>query len=262
MRGTDVDVAGALQQGLANQGIRFHCCAHLLRADVDPGDGSKRLWFERGGSEHSIAAREILFALGRRPCTRGLELNRAGVEQTKLGGVKVTPDQRSTSRHIFAAGDVCGPYEIVHIAIQQGELAARNAARLLGKLDTSPEQIDYRLKLFVLFTDPQMAHVGLSEGEARAAGREVETATYAFADHGKAMVRGETDGLVKLMADRATGEILGGSAVGPEAGEIIHEIVVAMHYRATAADLAAIPHYHPTLSEIWTYPAEEIAARL
>ena len=261
MRGTDEDVAGALQAGLTNQGIRFQCSSHLLRVEIDPADGSKRVWFERGSAEHSVAAREILFALGRRPCTRGLELNRAGVELTKTGGVKVTPDQRSTNRHIFAAGDVCGPYEIVHIAIQQAELAARNAARLLGKLDTSPEQIDYRLKLFVLFTDPQMAHVGLSEAEARAAGREFETATYPFADHGKAMVRGETDGLVKIMADRATGEILGASAVGPEAGEIIHELVVAMRYRATAADLAAIPHYHPTLSEIWTYPAEELAAR-
>ena len=261
MRGTDKDVAGALQAGLANQGIRFECSSHLLRAGIDPADGRKRVWFERGGAEHSVAAREILFALGRRPCTRGLELHLAGVEQTKTGGVKVTPDQRSTSRHIFAAGDVCGPYEIVHIAIQQAELAARNAARLLGKLDTSPEHIDYRLKLFVLFTDPQMAHVGLGENEARDAGREVETATYPFADHGKAMVRGETDGLVKLMTDRATGEILGASAVGPEAGEIIHELVVAMHYHATAADLAAIPHYHPTLSEIWTYPAEELAAR-
>ena len=261
MRGTDEDVAGALQQGLANQGIRFQCGSHLLRAELDPADGSKRVWFECGGGEHSVSAREILFALGRRPCTRGLELHLAGVEQTKAGGVKVTPDQRSTARHIFAAGDVCGPYEIVHVAIQQAELAARNAARLLGKLGTSPEQIDYRLKLFVLFTDPQMAHVGMSEADARDAGREFETATYAFADHGKAMVRGETDGLVKLLADRATGEILGASAVGPEVGEIIHELVVAMHYRATAADLAIIPHYHPTLSEIWTYPAEELAAR-
>ena len=261
MRGTDEDVAGALQAGLANQGIRFHCNSHLLRAELDPTDGRKRVWFESGGHEHSVAAREILFALGRRPCTRGLELHLAGVEQTKVGGVKVTSEQRSNRRHVFAAGDVCGPYEIVHVAIQQAELAARNAARLLGKLDTSPEQIDYRLKLFVLFTDPQMAHVGLSEAEAREAGREVETATYPFADHGKAMVRGETDGLVKLMADRATGEILGASVVGPEAGEIIHELVVAMHYRATAADLATIPHYHPTLSEIWTYPAEELAAR-
>ena len=261
MRGTDEDVAGALQHGLSNQGIRFQCCAHLLRVDLNPSDGSKRVWYEQGGSEHSVCAREILFALGRRPCTRGLELHRAGVEQTKTGGVRVTPEQRSNRRHIFAAGDVCGPYEIVHVAIQQAELAARNAARLLGKLGTSPEQIDYRLKLFVLFTDPQMAHVGLSEAEAREAGIEVNVATYPFADHGKAMVRGETDGLVKLMANRATGEILGASAVGPEAGEIIHELVVAMHYHATAADLAAIPHYHPTLSEIWTYPAEELAAR-
>ena len=85
------------------------------------------------------------------------------------------------------------------------------------------------------------------------------TAKYAFADHGKSMVRGETDGFVKLLADRATRRILGASCVGPEASELIHEIVVAMHFHATAGDLMRIPHYHPTLSEIWTYPAEEIA---
>ena len=100
---------------------------------------------------------------------------------------------------------MCGPYEIVHIAIQQAELAARNAARQLGKLDGSPEEMDYRLKLFVLFTEPQMAHVGLSEKECRAAGRDYRVATYPFDDHGKAMVRGETDGFVKLIADRGDG---------------------------------------------------------
>ncbi len=261
MREADADVAGALQQALARQAVRFHCGSHLLRAELD-ADGRKRVWFEHGGAEHSVAAQEIFFALGRTPCTDRLDVARAGVETNKKGGVTVTPDQRTTSRHIFAAGDVTGPYEIVHIAIQQAELAARNAARHLGKLDTSPEEIDYRLKLFVLFTDPQMAHVGLGEKEAAEQGREVVTASYPFADHGKAMVRGETDGLVKLIADRATGEIVGGAAVGPEAGEIIHEVVVAMRYRATAADFAAIPHYHPTLSEIWTYPAEEIAGKI
>ncbi len=262
MRDADLDMAGSLQQALTRQGVRFHCCAHLLRADLDPADGRKRVWFESGGSEHSVAAQEIFFALGRTPCTHRLEVHRAGVETGKRGGVKVTPDQRTTSRHIFAAGDVTGPYEIVHLAIQQAELAARNAARHVGKLQTSPESIDYRLKLFVLFTDPQMAHVGITEKEAAEQGRAVIAANYAFADHGKAMVRGETDGMVKLIVDRATGEIVGAAAVGPEVGEIIHEIVVAMHFHSTAADLAAVPHYHPTLSEIWTYPAEEIAAKI
>ena len=208
---------------------------------------------------HSHAAQEILFALGRQPCTASLTPHYAGV---KLGGkdaVVAGPDQRTSKKHIFAAGDVCGPYEIVHIAIQQAEVAARNAARHLGKLGGSPEHTDYRLKLFALFTEPQMALVGLTEKEAKAQGIDHAAATYAFADHGKALVRGETDGFVKLISDRRTGEIIGGAVVGPEAAELIHEIVVAMHFRATAASLAAVPHYHPTLSEIWTYPAEELA---
>ena len=85
------------------------------------------------------------------------------------------------------------------------------------------------------------------------------TASHPFADHGKSLVQGETEGFVKLIADARSGLILGGAVLGPEASELIHEIVVAMAFHATAAALAAIPHYHPTLSEIWLYPAEEIA---
>jgi pyruvate/2-oxoglutarate dehydrogenase complex dihydrolipoamide dehydrogenase (E3) component len=100
----------------------------------------------------------------------------------------------------------------------------------------------------------------LSEKQAKIQGRAVRVATYPFNDHGKSIVRGETYGLVKLIADSQTGEILGGGVVGPEAPELIHEIVVAMYFRAKASDLAVIPHYHPTLSEIWTYPAEALAS--
>ena len=260
MREADEDVAGALERALCEQGVRVHRGAHLLRAELDASDGQKRIWYERGGEQHCVAAREILFALGRTPCTENLELHHANVAVSKKGGITVGPDQRAHGkRHIFAAGDVCGPYEIVHIAIQQGELAARNAARQLGKLAGPAEEIDYRLKLFVLFTEPQMAHVGLTEKECRALGRNYCVASYPFADHGKAIVRGETEGFVKLIADKATGEILGGAVVGPEASELIHEISVAMHFHGTVTDLAKVPHYHPTLSEIWTYPAEELA---
>ncbi len=259
MRDADADIAGALQHALAAQGIHFHCGTHLVRAEFDAATGQKRVWYERDGEMQSHAAHEILFALGRQPCTASLDLHHAGV---KLGGkdaVVTGPDQRTSKKHIFAAGDVCGPYEIVHIAIQQAEVVARNAARHLGKLGGSPEHTDYRLKLFALFTEPQMALVGLTEKEAKAQGIPHAAATYAFADHGKALVRGETEGFVKLVSDRRTGEIIGGAVVGPEAAELIHEIVVAMHFRATVASLAAVPHYHPTLSEIWTYPAEELA---
>jgi pyruvate/2-oxoglutarate dehydrogenase complex dihydrolipoamide dehydrogenase (E3) component len=146
----------------------------------------------------------------------------------------------------------------VHLAIQQGETAARNAALLLKGAPLA-HLMDYRCKLFGVFTQPQVASVGLSEAEARAQQLDCVVAKHPFDDHGKSLVMGETDGFVKLIGLRATGEIIGGSVVGPEATELIHEIAVAMHLRATAAQLAAVPHYHPTLSEIWTYPAEQIA---
>ena len=89
--------------------------------------------------------------------------------------------------------------------------------------------------------------------------RAVLSAKYPFGDHGKSIIHGSTHGFVKLVVDEKTREILGGSCVGPDAAELIHEIAVAMYFKASAGDLAKIPHYHPTLSEIWTYPAEELA---
>ena len=258
MRDTDEDLARTLEAALTKRGVQFRCGSHLLRADHAP-DGRKRIWFEQHAGECFVVADEVIAALGRRPLTSPLELHNAGVELSKIGGVQVGRDQRSSRRHIFAAGDVCGPYEIVHLAILQGELAAKNAARQIGMLDGPVEEMDYRLKLFVLFTEPELAHVGLSEREAAASGREVRVAKYGFGDHGKSIIRGETEGFVKLITDRWTGEIVGAAALGPEAAELIHEVVVAMHFHGTAADLAAVPHYHPTLSEIWTYPAEELA---
>jgi pyruvate/2-oxoglutarate dehydrogenase complex dihydrolipoamide dehydrogenase (E3) component len=171
--------------------------------------------------------------------------------------VKVNAHLQTTRPNIFAAGDVTGIYEVVHLSIEHGTLAAENAKRFLDGKEL--KATDNRLNLFAMFSEPQVAMVGLTEKEAAQAGVAVRVAKYPFGGHGRSIVRGETDGFVKLMVDAGTGEILGGAVVGPEASELIHEIVVAMHFRARAADLASIPHYHPTLSEIWTYPASELA---
>jgi pyruvate/2-oxoglutarate dehydrogenase complex dihydrolipoamide dehydrogenase (E3) component len=102
----------------------------------------------------------------------------------------------------------------------------------------------------------------MTEQEARASVLHVVTASHPFSEHGKSIVQGELEGFVKLIADGTDGRILGGAVVGPEASDLIHEIVVAMAFHATAGALALIPHYHPTLAEIWTYPAEEIAEKV
>jgi pyruvate/2-oxoglutarate dehydrogenase complex dihydrolipoamide dehydrogenase (E3) component len=195
--------------------------------------------------------------MGRVPLTHSLGLSEAGVE---LNGKKIVINQQmqTTQSHIFAAGDVCSPLDVVHLAIQQGEIAARYAQAILtgqSKLDN----IDYRLMLFGVFSHPQVAVVGGTEATLSEQGRNFITARYPFADHGKSMVMGETQGFVKMLADPITGEILGACVVGPEATELIHEISVAMHFRSTVKQFIVVPHYHPTLSEIWTYPAEELA---
>lgn len=257
LTGSDQDVAKALAESFIHRGMSVQCGTRLKR--IEKNIAGATVFYEFNGTEKRIETALVLNALGRRPSIQGLGLNKAGVA---LEGPRICTDleQRTTALHLFAAGDCCGPYEVVHIAIAQGEVAAKNAAALLN--GGKPVAVDYRLKLFACFTEPQMASCGMTEQEAREEGYQVTEASYPFADHGKSLVKGETDGFVKLIADASHGRILGGAVVGPEASELIHEIVVAMAFNATAEALANIPHYHPTLSEIWTYPAEEIADKL
>ena len=256
LTGTDPDLAEALESAMAARGLTIFTGTKITA--IEPTHSGRRITFERDGKTLAVECGQILNALGRRPDLDGLDLKAAHVD---LAGPRVGANERqqTSQPHIFAAGDCCGPHEIVHIAVQQGEIAARNAARLLSGDSAPLDSIDYRLLLYAVFTEPQVAVVGLNEAEARKRGIAYRIATYPFDDHGKSIVMGETEGFVKLMTDSATGEIIGGSAVGPHASDLIHEIVVAMSFRATAAQLAAVPHYHPTLSEIWTYPAEELA---
>jgi pyruvate/2-oxoglutarate dehydrogenase complex dihydrolipoamide dehydrogenase (E3) component len=251
----DHDLATALVDAFERRGINVICGTKIKAAELTKT--GKRIRYEKDGAEQILDSEEIFYALGRKPDIESVALQKAGIKTGENGSVAVNRKMQTSQPHIFAAGDVTALHEIVHIAIYQGEIAARNAHKLLnGK---SLEPIDYRLRLFAMFTEPQLAVVGISERQAEKQGLAVRVARYPFDDHGKSMIRGETEGFVKLVADAGNGEILGGAVVGPEASELIHEIVVAMYFRATAKVLSKIPHYHPTLSEIWTYPAEELA---
>jgi pyruvate/2-oxoglutarate dehydrogenase complex dihydrolipoamide dehydrogenase (E3) component len=252
----DVDVVTALTEAYRRQGVEMISGTKLVA--IERKEDRKFVRFIKDEQERAISADEIFYALGRRAAIGGLHLDAADIEVDGNAAIRVNDRMQSSQPHIFVAGDAAGQFEVVHLAIEQAIVAARNAARLLKNEKLSP--VDYRLRLFAIFSHPELAYVGLTEKQASAEGRQVRVATYPFDDHGKSIIRGETDGLVKLIADANTHEIVGGAVVGPEASELIHEIVVAMHFRAKASDLAAIPHYHPTLSEIWTYPAEELAA--
>lgn len=258
LSGSDRDVADSLQAAMESRpNLDIFVGTSLTKVNKTP-EGGKQVHFLHNGESKSIVAAEILQALGRKPNSDGLNLESCGILRNDSGLIQCNEYQQTSCPHIFAAGDVCGPYEVVHTAIEQGEKSAENAAVLLGRKQGDLRKMDYRLKLLGIFTDPQVAMVGLTEHEAQEMGIEFNSASYPFDDHGKSMIMGELHGLVKLLADSTTGKLLGGAVVGPEAVELIHEIVVAMNFGATASEFLEIPHYHPTLSEIWTYPAEDL----
>lgn len=261
LSGSDEDVAKALEHAVSSRdNLAVFTGTKILHVSRNESTGGKKVTFLHGKEEVSVEADEILQALGRRANSDGLNLEGAGIEPERDGKVSTGLDQRTSREHIFAAGDVCGPHEIVHIAIEQGEAAAKNAAILLGFTgeNETVQLMDYRLKILGIFTHPEVAMAGLSEAEAKEQGRAIKTASYPFDDHGKSMVMGETEGFVKMIADADSGEIIGAAVVGPEAVDLIHEVVVAMFYRSSVDSFVKIPHYHPTLSEIWLYPAEDL----
>jgi pyruvate/2-oxoglutarate dehydrogenase complex dihydrolipoamide dehydrogenase (E3) component len=251
----DHDVGDALLQALEQDGLSILTEAAVHK--IDQAGAQPVVQITRQGKEQAVSGELVLNALGRVPNIAGLNLPSAGVAVDQ-GRVIVDGAMRTSQPHIFAAGDITNLYNIVHIAIQQGELAGWNACHPKAP----PKSFDDRLVTEVIFTDPQVAVVGLSEQACRARGIAYLTASYPFADHGKAMCLGATHGFVKLLADPKTGSILGAQIVGPEAGELIHELIAVMYYHGTVQDLLRIPHYHPTLAEIVTYPAESILEQM
>jgi pyruvate/2-oxoglutarate dehydrogenase complex dihydrolipoamide dehydrogenase (E3) component len=250
----DEDLAHPVEDRFREEGMDLYTGTKIIKALRK--NNRSIIFFEHEGKEKRVEAEFIFQGLGRRPNIDGLNLPAAGVA-TDQGRVAVNPEMRTSQKNIFAVGDVNGLHEVVHIAIQQGEIAGFNACS-----PNHSKEVDDRLKASVVFTDPAVASVGLSEKECRAANIDYLVASHPFSDHGKSMCLGETDGHVKILCNPTTGEVLGGHIVGPEAGELIHEIITLMNFHGTVKDLINIPHYHPTLAEILTYPAEELVEKI
>jgi pyruvate/2-oxoglutarate dehydrogenase complex dihydrolipoamide dehydrogenase (E3) component len=256
LSGEDHDVGLALTEYMREEGMRVETGAQVHAVTVRE-DGLKVVHYKQDGEEREVAAHEIFYALGRVPNVCDMGLDNAGVEHHDITGIPVDATLRTSNPDIYAVGDVTGQFPLVHVAIQQGEIAGRNAAT------GAHERADYRIsKTHTVFTDPQVAVVGETERELEAKGIEYLKATYPFEEHGKAVALGRTKGFVKMMASPKDGRILGAAILGPDASDLIEPLIVAMAYGATVQDYARIPHLHPTLVEILTYPAEEIAERL
>ncbi len=244
-----------VQQAFVDEGIELFAGTKLRRVTRDRRGASVE--FLHDGKVLRRRAAHLFNALGREPNTGPLDLKAAGVA-TRPGGQIVTNRwQQTSAAHIYAAGDCAGPAEIVHVAIQQGELAARHAA---GVKRLKP--VDYSLLLNVVFADPQLATIGILEAELDAAGTPYLAASYPFNDHGKSILMDANYGYVKVLAEPKRGRILGAEIVGKDAGELIHAFSGPLAMKATVFDLLRAPWYHPTLAEIVTYPLEEIAEKV
>ncbi len=250
----DSDGTTVIEDVFRREGIKVFTGTKLVGAKRK--GKNKTIFFEHNGKKTSATAEEILFALGRIPNTAPLDLEKAGVKMTENGTVIANQFMQTSAPHIFTAGDCTGPHEIVHIAIHQGEVSGRNIVK------PKSSRTDYRLLVSVVFTEPQLAYVGLTEKEAKAKKIPYVAASHPFHDHGKSLIMNALDGFVKLLANPKTGEIIGGQCTGPQGGELIHVVVAAMAKRMTVHEFAVMPHYHPTLAEIWTYPAEELVEKI
>jgi len=191
-----------------------------------------------------IDADVMLISVGRKPETRGIGLEDAGVEIDERGHVVVDDMLRTRNPKIWAAGDCIGGLQLAHLASKEAERAAENA------LGHHPRAIDRTVVPSCIYTHPEIAMVGLNTETAKAAGREVKVGQARYLGNGKALGEGEPDGLAQVFSDAATGQVLGACIMGAHAVEIIHEIGVAMSDGLTAEELGDMIHAHPTVSEL------------
>jgi pyruvate/2-oxoglutarate dehydrogenase complex dihydrolipoamide dehydrogenase (E3) component len=255
LRGNSEAAAQVVQGAFADDGIELFTGTKI--EGITQTRAGTTVRFHHRGKSVVRRADHLLNALGREPCTEGLDLPAAGVTLRPDGRIAANRWQQTRVPHIYAAGDCAGPHEIVHVAVQQGVLAARHAAGVKGL-----RPVDPGLLLGVVFTDPQVATLGRLERDLTAAGVRHLSASYPFNDHGRSILMEALYGYVKVIAEPSRGRILGAEIVGQDAGELIHCFSGPMAMRATVQDLLEAPWYHPTLAEIVTYPLEEIAAKL
>ena len=210
----------------------------------EPHGGGVRVHLEERGSgvRKALEADHVLLTVGRRPVTEGLGLEALGLRTDEQGFIAVDGAQRTAVPHVFAIGDVAGQPLLAHKASKEGEVAAEVIAG-------HPAAFDARAIPAVVFTDPEIATVGLTAREAKAAGHEVKIGKFLFAANGRALSLNDSDGFVRVTVDAGSGVLLGFEAVGPEVSNLVAEVALAIEMGALAMDLGHTIHAHPTLAE-------------
>lgn len=237
----DPAISKTLQQILTAQGLIFQLSSKVTSAEI--ANGGVRLNFEtKGGGKGEIVADCVLVCIGRRPYSKGLGLENVGLKTDPKGFLPVSKDFRTAVPSIFAIGDLIDGPMLAHKAMEEGVAVAELIAG-------HKSIVDYIAIPNVVYTTPEVAAVGFTEEEAKQHGLETHTGTFSFKANSRARCIAETDGFVKIVADKQTDKLLGIHIIGPQASELIAACAVALHSRMTALDLASTPFAHPTLSE-------------
>ncbi|WP_370240523.1 dihydrolipoyl dehydrogenase [Pararhodobacter marinus] len=240
--GMDAEIAKNFQKILTKQGFKFVLGAAVQKAEKKDGGASVTYSLKKDDSEHSIDADIVLVATGRKPFTDGLGLADLGVEMEKRGQVKIDDHWATSVKGIYAIGDaVVGPM-LAHKAEDEGMAVAEVIAGKHG-------HVNYGVIPGVIYTAPEVANVGKTEEQLKEAGVEYKVGKFPFMGNARAKAVFQAEGFVKILADKKTDRVLGCHIIGPGAGDLIHEICVAMEFGASAQDVALTCHAHPTYSE-------------
>ncbi len=240
--GMDGEVQKTFQRILKKQGLKFVMGAAVQSCEVKSGKATVKYVLRKKETEAEIEADTVLLATGRRPFTDGLGLKDLGVEISERGQIKTGDDWQTNVKGVYAIGDAIDGPMLAHKAEDEGMACAEVLAGKHG-------HVNYGIIPGVIYTHPEVANVGATEDELKEAGHAYKVGKFSFMGNGRAKANFAADGFVKILADKETDRILGCHIIGPSAGELIHEVCVAMEFGAAAQDLAMTCHAHPTYSE-------------
>jgi len=235
----DSEMAAALKKIMERKGVRFHTSTTV--AGITREKDLLQVKAKAGEEELSLAGKKVLVAVGRKPYTAGLNLEGIGVK-VERGRITVNERMETSVAGIYAIGDCASPIMLAHVAMTEGATAAEN---IMGE----HKAMNYKAVPNCLYTSPELAGVGLTEEEAKKRAGEVKVGRFPLAANGKALILGETQGMVKIIADAKYGEILGLHILGPKATELIAEGAMAMTLEATLEEITSTIHAHPTVGE-------------
>jgi len=245
----DEEAAAELAKALKKRGVKVHAGTKVR--SVEATNTGTKVLIESEKGEETLEAEVTLVAVGFKPNSKGIGLEEVGVETDKRGFVVVDDRMQTNVSGIWAIGDVTGKLLLAHTASTMGIICAENIA---GK---EPRSLDYRMIPRAVYSSPQVASFGYTEAQAKEAGFAVKVGKFNFQPNGKALGLGEYQGWVKIITDEKYGEILGATIVGPDASELLPELVLAQANELTIEEIAHSVHAHPTLAEAVLEAAED-----